>query len=143
MATANITNLSIEEQNKPVEERISKKPTYQLRIVKVDKQNVDVLLYDIAVLANDWCNADSAGLDHDKVVALLKAYNRYRPFRENEQQYWPAMLRAGALRFWLSRLYDKHFPRPGELVHTKDPDDFRAILKDRVANSEVYHDYWV
>jgi homoserine kinase type II len=103
----------------------------------------DVLLYDVAVLANDWCNAGTAGLDHDKVIALLKAYNRYRPFQPDEQQYWPAMLRAGALRFWLSRLYDKHFPRPGELVHTKDPAEFRAILKDRVANSELYRDYWV
>jgi len=103
----------------------------------------DVLLYDVAVLANDWCNTDTAGLDHDKVVALLKAYNRYRPLQRNEQQYWPAMLRAGALRFWLSRLHDKHFPRPGELVHTKDPDEFGALLKDRVANNEVYRGYWI
>jgi homoserine kinase type II len=103
----------------------------------------DVLLYDVAVLANDWCKADTSGLDYDKVIAMLKAYNRYRPFQVNEQRYWPTMLRAGALRFWLSRLYDKHFPRPGELVHTKDPDEFRAILKDRVANSEVYLDYWI
>ncbi len=103
----------------------------------------DVLLYDVAVLANDWCSTDTAGLDHDKVIVLLKAYNRFRPFQPNEQQYWPAMLRAGALRFWLSRLYDKHFPRPGELVHTKNPDEFRAILKDRVANSEMYRGYWI
>jgi homoserine kinase type II len=103
----------------------------------------DVLLYDVAVLVNDWCNTRDAALDKDKVVALLQAYNRYRPFQQNEQQYWPAMLRAGALRFWLSRLYDKHFPRPGELVHMKNPDEFRAILKDRVANSNVYREYWI
>ena len=103
----------------------------------------DVLLYDVAVLVNDWCNANDASLDQDKVVALLQAYNRYRPFQRYEQQYWPAMLRAGAMRFWLSRLHDKHFPRPGELVHTKDPDAFRAILRDRVANNDVYRDYWI
>ena len=103
----------------------------------------DALLYDVAVLVNDWCNTGDAGLDQDKVVALLQAYNSYRPLQPNEQQYWPAMLRAGALRFWLSRLYDKHFPRPGELVHTKNPDEFRAILKDRVANNEAYRDYWI
>jgi len=103
----------------------------------------DVLLYDVAVLVNDWCNTHDAALDKDKVMALLQAYNSYRPFQDNEQQYWSTMLRAGALRFWLSRLYDKHFPRPGELVHTKDPDEFRAILKDRVANDEVYRGYWI
>ena len=103
----------------------------------------DVLLYDVAVLVNDWCNHDDASLDQAKVIRLLQAYNAYRPLQANEQYYWPAMLRAGALRFWLSRLYDLHFPRPGELVHTKNPDEFRAILKDRVANSEVYRGYWI
>ncbi|MGD2053908.1 MAG: homoserine kinase [Gammaproteobacteria bacterium] len=103
----------------------------------------DVLLYDVAVLVNDWCSNDDASLNREKVLALLSSYNSYRPVQPNEQQYWPAMLRAGALRFWLSRLYDKHFPRPGELVHTKDPDEFRAILNDRVANSATYRGFWV
>lgn len=103
----------------------------------------DVLLYDVAVLVNDWCNNGDAGLDRYKVTALLQAYNHYRPLQPNEHQYWPSMLRAGGLRFWLSRLYDKHFPRSGELVHTKDQDEFRAILKDRVANNEVYRGYWI
>ena len=103
----------------------------------------DVLLYDVAVLVNDWCNTDQATLDRGKVIALLQAYNNYRPLQANEQQYWPAMLRAGALRFWLSRLYDLHFPRAGELVHTKNPDEFRAIMKDRVANNDSYRDYWI
>jgi homoserine kinase type II len=103
----------------------------------------DVLLYDVAVLVNDWCSNDDASLNREKVLALLASYNSYRPVQPNEQQYWPAMLRAGALRFWLSRLYDKHFPRPGELVHTKDPDEFRAILNDRVANSATYRGFWV
>ncbi len=103
----------------------------------------DVLLYDLAVTANDWCVNDDFTLNKDKVTALLSHYNTFRPLADNERDYWPAMLRAGALRFWLSRLYDKHFPRGGELVHTKNPDEFKAILADRIKSSSRYLDYWI
>ncbi len=103
----------------------------------------DVLLYDLAVTANDWCLNDDLSLNRDKVVALLNHYNQHRPLNDTEQKYWPAMLRAGALRFWLSRLHDKHFPRDGELVHTKNPDAFREILADRTKHSDRYADYWI
>lgn len=103
----------------------------------------DVLLYDLAITANDWCLNEDFSLNREKVVALLSQYDNYRPLQNNEHQYWPAMLRAGALRFWLSRLYDKHFPRPGELVHTKDPDEFKSILVDRIKHSSIYSNYWI
>ena len=103
----------------------------------------DVLLYDLAVTANDWCNNHDFSLNRDKVTALLTHYSHFRPLAENEQEYWPAMLRAGALRFWLSRLHDKHFPRAGELVQTKNPDEFKAILSDRINNNDLYLNYWI
>lgn len=103
----------------------------------------DVLLYDLAVTVNDWCSLDDGRLDHEKVTTLLNGYNKYRLLLEIEHQCWPILLRAAALRFWLSRLYDKHYPRPGELVHTKDPDEFKLILKDRVARQDDYHSYWL
>jgi homoserine kinase type II len=103
----------------------------------------DVLLYDLAVTVNDWCCLEDYSLNREKVSALLSGYDKYRQLQEVEQQYWPVLLRAGALRFWLSRLYDKHFPRPGELVHTKNPDEFKAILKDRVTRQDEYRSYWL
>lgn len=92
---------------------------------------VDVLLFDVAVCANDWCLVDPATdrrFEPVLVDAFLSAYAAVRPFTPAEREAWPALLRAGALRFWLSRLYDLHLPRPGELVHAHDPEHFREIL---------------
>ena len=97
---------------------------------------VDCLLYDVAVCANDWCLVDPAAdrrLDAARTRAFLAAYHALRPFSPAEREAWPVLLRAAALRFWLSRLHDLHLPRPGELVHAHDPEHFRHVLERRVA----------
>ena len=94
---------------------------------------VDCLLFDVAVCANDWCMVKDFLLEEKRTRALLSAYHAVRPFTELERAAWPAMLRAAALRFWLSRLYDFHLPRPGMLVHAHDPEDFRRVLESRIA----------
>jgi homoserine kinase type II len=93
----------------------------------------DVLLYDVAVTVNDWCSLADGNLDPVRTDAFLQAYQTERRFDAVEQAAWPVMLRAGALRFWLSRLQDLHFPREGEITHIKDPGAFQRILESRIA----------
>lgn len=95
----------------------------------------DALLFDLAVTVNDWCTMPDRSLDPQRSAALLEAYAAERSFSEAERRAWPGMLRAAALRFWLSRLEDLHRPRAGELVQVKDPDEYRDILRQRIAAS--------
>jgi Ser/Thr protein kinase RdoA (MazF antagonist) len=46
------------------------------------------------------------------------------------------MLRAAALRFWLSRLHDFHRPRTGDIVVRRNPDDYRTILHARISGKQ-------
>jgi len=94
----------------------------------------DCLLYDVAITVNDWCMGADGVLDAARTRAFLHAYHMVRPLQE--RMAWPVALRAAALRFWLSRLYDLYLPRDGEMVHAHNPAQFKHILQRHIAAGE-------
>ncbi len=94
----------------------------------------DALLFDVAVCLNDWCtDPDSGRLADGRAQAFVAAYDRVRPLDGTERRLLPALLRAAALRFWLSRLWDRHLPRSAALLQPKDPARFERLLRERIA----------
>ncbi|MES2976784.1 MAG: homoserine kinase [Pseudomonadota bacterium] len=94
----------------------------------------DTFLFDIGVSLNDWCIDQSTGKsDPDRARAFLDAYQRVRPLTGQERQLLPAMQRAGALRFWISRLWDFHLPREAAVLKAHDPQHFERVLSACVA----------
>lgn len=92
----------------------------------------DTWLFDVAVTANDWCiERETGALIEDRLQALLSAYAAVRPFTAQEREAWPMLLQAGALRFWISRLYDFFLPRPAQTLKPHDPRHFERILRLR------------
>jgi homoserine kinase type II len=91
-----------------------------------------IWLFDLAVTMNDWCIEPSTGaFDAARSQAMLDAYHAVRPLTDDEHTCWRTVLRAAALRFWISRLDDFHRPRPAELLTPHDPAHFERILARR------------
>ncbi|TDP62133.1 homoserine kinase [Roseateles toxinivorans] len=95
---------------------------------------VDAWLFDVAVCINDWCiDLVTGRLDEARAQVLVNAYAKVRPLNGAEYRLLPALLRAAALRFWISRLWDFHLPRDAALLKPHDPGHFERVLRERVA----------
>jgi homoserine kinase type II len=94
----------------------------------------DAWLFDLAVCLNDWCIDLATGeANLERSRAFVQAYASVRPLTAQERELLPAMLRAGALRFWISRLWDWYLPREASMLQPHDPTHFERVLRQRVA----------
>ena len=86
-------------------------------------------IYDLAVTFADWCFVQNKGEIHtENALSMLSTYRRLRALSAREIELWPAAVELASLRFLLSRLHDKYFPRAGSLTQEKDPLIFRQLL---------------
>ena len=96
------------------------------------------MLFDLAIVANDWCRDTNNAIDAKMEQALLSAYNAVRPFTAEEHEAWPQMTQTAAMRFWLSRLIPafgvEQAGRDSSKMVIKDPDELKAVLLFRRAN---------
>ncbi|MDD2975809.1 homoserine kinase [Aquabacterium sp.] len=89
----------------------------------------DTFLFDIAVCLNDWCiDLATGALDPARAQAFVAAYDAERHLTDAELALLPALLRAAALRFWTSRLWDFYLPRDAAMLQAHDPTHFERVL---------------
>jgi homoserine kinase type II len=94
---------------------------------------VDHWLFDLCVCLNDWCiDLASGRWDIGRRDAMVAAYQSVRTLTAGERILLPAMTRAAALRFWISRLWDFYLPREASLLQPHDPTHFERVLRMRV-----------
>ncbi|MDQ6984289.1 MAG: homoserine kinase, partial [Ghiorsea sp.] len=82
---------------------------------------------DIAIAIN--AQAIVLGDEDDKRMAVfLRGYESKRKLEASEKAALNRLLRLGALRFWVSRLFDALYPRGGAMTQTKDPEEYHKKL---------------
>ena len=70
-------------------------------------------------------------LGDPRAEALVTAYAAVRPLEAGESRLLPALMRAAAFRFWLSRVWDVHLPRSAVMLKAHDPGHFERVLRMR------------
>ncbi len=89
----------------------------------------DAYAYDVAVMLNAWCFENDGGFNVTKSASLIGAYARERALTDAEIAALPVLCAGAALRFLLTRLFDRLNPDPHALVRPKDPRDFSRRLR--------------
>ena len=82
-------------------------------------------MYDLAVIAMDWCRAKDGRLKSEFLWELLKIYNVKKPITSDELWLFKDFIVFAALNFWLSRLMGQMENR----ARSKHPDEIIAVLE--------------
>ncbi|AGA64011.1 Homoserine kinase [Liberibacter crescens BT-1] len=89
----------------------------------------DILAYDLAICINAWCFEKSGTYNINKANALIEGYNSRRIMNQQEREALPLLVQGAALRFFLTRLYDKLTIPDSAFVIKKDPLEYLEKLR--------------
>jgi homoserine kinase type II len=89
----------------------------------------DAFAYDLAICLNAWCFELDGSFNVTKARLLVARYRDERPLAPDEIAALPLLARGSALRFLLTRLYDRLNQTEGALVRPKDPLEYLKKLR--------------
>jgi len=87
--------------------------------------SIGYCVYDLAVIAIDWCRTKDGGLNSEFLYELLKVYNLKKPITSDELWLFRDFIAFAALNFWLSRLTGQIENRK----RSKNRDEIKATLE--------------
>ena len=102
-----------------------------------------ILLYDLAVLVNDWCRSLNGSIDAELTQLFLASYHSERNLNSLERGAWPVIMRLAALRFWLSRLAYENRQNTANIHTNKDSEQYKIILQNCVLEENLLTHLWV
>ncbi len=91
-------------------------------------------LFDLAVIANDWCTDSRGRLDPDRTRALLKSYHQIRRLTEQELWFFSSFTLYAALCFWVSRLTVNLAAKSEKGVRSKNSEEFKRIVVEHIGH---------
>ena len=91
-------------------------------------------LYDVCVIANDWCCDTHGALNRERTMALLRGYHAVRPLTRAELWFFPLFALYAGCAFWLSRLDGTVRARTDRSVRLKNPAEFERIVTEHNAH---------
>jgi len=87
--------------------------------------SIGYCMYDLAVIAIDWCQEKDRKLHDDLLQRMLKTYNNIKPITSDELKFFNSFMVFAALNFWLSRLIGQKENKD----RVKEPQEMEDVLK--------------
>ena len=87
--------------------------------------SIGYCMYDLAVIAIDWCQEKDRKLHDDLLQRMLKTYNNIKPVTSDELKFFNSFMVFAALNFWLSRLIGQKENKD----RVKEPQEMEDVLK--------------